>query len=82
MTDRGAFNSDRYIPKKGDYPDIDWAKEVCKMGQKQDCCRYLAMSVGGYSCEKHSLLKSYIDRRVMNGGMGARGDNCEGKDSR
>lgn len=68
--------------KIGDFPDLEYTKTVCKMGQGAACCRYLAMAPDGYSCEKHATLKKYLDYRVATRSMVAQGDNCPGKDSR
>jgi hypothetical protein len=54
-------------------------KDVCKIGQGHDCCRYLTMGPGGWDCEKHSMLKLVLDHRVITETIVARGDNCEGK---
>jgi hypothetical protein len=68
--------------KIGDFPDLEHAKNICQVGQGSNCCRYLTMALDGWSCEKHSSLKSYLDFRARTGMMHAIGDNCEGKDSR
>ena len=65
-----------------DFPTDEWTKTICKIGQMAACCRYLTMSPAGWSCEKHSPLSVILDRRVEDGTMNARGDNCPGKDSR
>lgn len=70
------------VSKIGNFPDKEWAEEVCRLGQGLACCRYLTMAPDGWSCEKHGNLKKYLDFRVASGGMVARGDNCPGKDSR
>lgn len=66
----------------GDFPDTEYAKTVCKIGMGEECCRYLTMASTGWSCEKHSDLKNYIDFRVRTNQMVSHGDNCEGKHSR
>lgn len=53
-------------------------KDVCKIGQGADCCRYLACGAKLFECLKHTSLKGELDRRVSEGSMTARGDNCEG----
>lgn len=50
---------------------------VCKMGQGEECCRYLVMAPG-FSCAKKTSLAGTIDTRVFLEQMTARGDNCEG----
>lgn len=68
--------------KIGDFPDLEYAKAICKMGHGRDCCRYLALHPSGFSCEKHGTLRKHIDYRVTAGTMVANSDNCEGKDAR
>lgn len=57
------------------------AHDLCKVGQGEHCCRYLTMSVRGWSCEKLTALGRLIDMRVAKGEVSARGDNCLGKGS-
>ena len=52
-------------------------RNICKIGQGKDCCRYLVCGVGGFECAKLSGLKTLIDHRVEL--MTAQGDNCEGR---
>lgn len=60
--------------------DDEFVKTVCKIGQGADCCRYLALTGGqGFSCQKHTDLRDYLDERVAKETITARGDNCEGK---
>lgn len=56
----------------------DHIKNVCKIGQKHDCCRYLTGGKDGFYCEKNTDLRFILDERVMLGTITARGDNCEG----
>jgi len=67
---------------KTDYPDFKHVNLVCKIGKGADCCRYLAVAGDGWSCLKHTTLKEYLDRRVREGKMRARSDNCPGKEAR
>ncbi len=62
------------------YPvDQEKVQEVCKMGQGHATCRYLTHSTQGWECvKKYPGLKAYLDKRVEEGTLGARGDNCEG----
>lgn len=64
------------------YPTDQWTKDTCKIGQGAACCRYLTMGGGGWSCEKHGSLAALLDQRVTAETLNARGDNCEGLDSR
>lgn len=41
-------------------------EEVCKIGQGNDCCRYLVVGPNGFECAKHTALKRYLDTRVTN----------------
>lgn len=53
--------------------------EVCKIGQGNDCCRYIMVGgLEGVECVKHSDLKKIMDARVANKEMTAQGDNCDG----
>jgi hypothetical protein len=67
---------------RGDYPDYRYVNEVCLIGKGARTCRYLTVSGGGWSCEKHGQMRDYLDRRAREGKMTARADNCSGKDSR
>ena len=53
-------------------------KDICKIGQGHDCCRYLVMGSTGFACAKYSSAKSILDARVKNHDIVARGDNCDG----
>lgn len=70
------------MTKIDDFPDLEYAKTICLIGRGHACCRYLTMGPRGWSCEKHSPMKEYLDRRVATQAIIARGDNCAGKDSR
>lgn len=59
---------------------MNYIKEVCKIGQGNDCCRYLSVGADGFCCLKlEPDLKTYLDNRVANNDITAQGDNCEGK---
>jgi hypothetical protein len=62
-------------------PDDEWVKVACKPNTAE-CCRYLTMSPGGWSCVKLSGLGKILDGRVARGEMRAVGDNCQGRGSR
>lgn len=53
-------------------------KNVCKIGQGQDCCRYLLCGANGFECGKLGSLKQIIDNKVFRNQMTAQSDNCEG----
>ena len=52
-------------------------KDICKMGQGADCCRYITVGPDGFECAKGTTLQATLDQRV--GIMVAKGDNCDGK---
>jgi hypothetical protein len=52
---------------------------ICRAGQKELCCRYLAVSDRGITCEKHTPFAQIMDQQVADGKFVARGDNCPGK---
>src|SRR5262245_18136903 len=68
----------RQLPPPTDFH----TRTVCRIGQGADCCRYLTMSPGGWSCQKLTGLKAELDRRVAAGTMVARGNNCPGLGAR
>ena len=51
-------------------------RNVCRIGQGHDCCRYLIASGRGLECAKLTPLKTMLDSRGDT--MTAQGDNCEG----
>lgn len=61
----------------------DHLKNVCKIGQREKCCRYLFATATGFECGKVDReLKQLQDQRVEDGlsvglGQGV-GDNCDG----
>lgn len=57
----------------------DQVKNVCKIGQGHDCCRYLMMGGLGFECAKGTATAAILDIRVLSESMTARGDNCDGK---
>lgn len=59
--------------------DKDTYTNICKIGQKGACCRYLVGGAAGLECAKLSTLKAVLDFKVFMGEMTARGDNCEGR---
>jgi len=59
----------------------DYIKDVCKLGQMEKCCSYLAVGAGGFECLKLSASgAAHIAIRRAEGTMVAMGDNCEGVD--
>lgn len=57
-----------------------YLREICRIGQGADCCRYLIGDDTGLHCAKHAPeLASQLDERVRLETIHARGDNCPGK---
>lgn len=55
-------------------------RDVCKIGQKSACCRYLTGDGLGLHCAKHNAaLARLINARVACHMFKAQGDNCRGK---
>lgn len=57
--------------------DLGQAKDICKLGQAEECCRYLMVGEG-FECAKLTKLKKTIDAKVKAGTFNAQGDNCDG----
>lgn len=70
----------RATPANAGCPPADfndaYRADVCRIGQGEACCRYLALGAVGWSCEKRGNLRLAIDRRVDQ--MSAKSDNCDG----
>ena len=62
-------------------PEIDdqHAREVCRIGQQGECCRYLTMASTGWSCEKLGPMGPELAARAKLGKIIAQADNCEGR---
>ncbi len=59
------------------HPDT-W-RNICKLGQGKDCCRYLIAGGVGFQCAKlETEAKKILDERVAAGQMSAQSDNCKG----
>jgi hypothetical protein len=70
-----------YLLKSGNPEPIDQERitNVCKLGQGNAACAFLAMSMSpGFGCAKRSSLEDTIRQRIQEGSMGAKGDNCSG----
>jgi len=53
---------------------------ICRIGQREACCRYIIGDASGQHCAKLTPhLKGAIDYRVEQNSMVARGDNCIGR---
>lgn len=56
-----------------------YLKEVCKIGQAAECCRYVTCGPNGFECGKlDPRMRFTLDYRVLMEQMTAQGDNCEG----
>ena len=51
---------------------------VCKIGQGEEACRYIALSQIGYVCMKKSPARATIDMWSRTDKFSAKEDNCEG----
>lgn len=59
--------------------DESYWRETCKIGQGEQCCRYLVSGTQGIECAKINLeLKKQIDKKVESGTYLSKGDNCNG----
>lgn len=58
--------------------DFGHAKDICKLGQSESCCRYLMIGGKDFQCAKLTLHKDSINKKVENGELNAQGDNCDG----
>lgn len=55
-------------------------KNVCKIGQGKECCRYLTLGPDGWNCERNNpSAKRMLDLRVESGSFISKGINCDGK---
>ena len=57
---------------------MDRVKDICRIGQKADCCKYLMGSVKGFQCAKDPELEGFKDLIDGRDDMVAKGDNCDG----
>lgn len=67
--------------EKATRPDDDWARNICKIGTGERCCRFLTVGPEGWSCEKATAMGSMLTERAAAGNMTSQGDNCEGRAS-
>ena len=56
----------------------EYAKEICKIGQGEECCAFLLMGAKGFECAKGTFTQNAINLRLAEGTMNAKGDNCPG----
>lgn len=55
--------------------DVIYVRDVCRIGQGAECCKYLVCGEEGFECGKVSEFKEIIDAKTD---MVAGSDNCEG----
>ena len=53
-------------------------KDICKIGQGKDCCKYLLAGAKGFECAKIDKEWKKIVDNSWNSTKTAQGDNCEG----
>lgn len=59
----------------------DYIRNVCKIGQGAECCKYLLLASTGFECAKvNPLDKTTVDKVWATTEHVAQGDNCEGKE--
>ena len=56
----------------------DTLKNICRIGEGHDTCRYIMRNQDNYVCVKNSIVQVSIDETVEKDGMVARGNNCKG----
>lgn len=54
-------------------------REVCKLGQGAECCRYLVCGADGFECHSSGPLKRMLDKKASS--MTAQSINCKGVDN-
>lgn len=58
----------------------EYIKQVCKIGQGADCCKYLVAGMKGFECMKvNAADKNIVDQNWATTEHVAQGDNCEGE---
>lgn len=53
-------------------------REICKLGQGEDCCAFIVMGMDGFECVKGTLTQQTIELKLAEGTMNAKDDNCKG----
>ena len=57
---------------------LDYVDKTCKLGHGEACCAFLMMGATGFECAKGTEVGGTIRRRLAEGSMNAKGDNCAG----
>lgn len=60
------------------FPGQKHVMETCKMGQGKETCRYLRVGSSWECLKANCSLRKNIDKRVENGEIVTKGDNCMG----
>jgi len=68
----------KFIETLLEFPTEKHVKKVCKPGQGENTCYFLATGANGWSCEKSGDLRRIIEERVDTNTMNAQSDNCDG----
>jgi len=55
-------------------------RNICKIGQESNCCKYLVMGSKGFECMKFDPENKKVIDSNWNDTKVAQGDNCEGKE--
>ena len=56
----------------------EYVKDVCKIGQDAECCKYLTVGGTGYFCCKVNAEDKDVIDTNWDDSKSAQGDNCEG----
>lgn len=51
---------------------------VCKFKQGKDTCAFLVFAIPNLECAKGTDGESYIAKRLSDGSMNSKGNNCDG----
>lgn len=54
----------------------DEVRDVCKIGQGADACRYIIVTGNGFMCARESGMRDLLDMRVAEGTYAAEAVNC------
>lgn len=64
--------------QRGAILGLEKVKDICKLGQGENCCRYLGLGEKGFECLKYTEYALQLDLRVFEKTITARGNNCPG----
>ena len=60
------------------YTADEYAKDICKIGQDADCCKYLTVGGTGYYCCKVKPEDKKLIDDSWDDSKSAQSDNCDG----